>query len=103
MIMILCMEKVELGKTMDLNEYKITQPLNSIIDFAKESGADQFWINNAKDELKKLREELHKLYSIFDKPTAWARINSRGDIFDLRLQNNPYVDQKTVIKLYAKK
>jgi len=33
---------------------------------------------------------------------AWARTNDRGDIFDLRTQNNPYVDQTTVIPLYRK-
>jgi len=34
------------------------------------------------------------------KPVAYARINERGDLYDLRKQNNPYVDQKTVVPLY---
>lgn len=31
---------------------------------------------------------------------AWARTNDRGDLFDLRLQNNPYINQSTIIPLY---
>jgi hypothetical protein len=31
---------------------------------------------------------------------AWARINDKGDLYDLRTQRNPYVDPKTVIPLY---
>jgi hypothetical protein len=31
---------------------------------------------------------------------AWARINERGDLYDLRTQYNPYVDPKTIIPLY---
>jgi hypothetical protein len=36
------------------------------------------------------------------KLVAWARTNDRGDLFDLRLQNNPYVDQSTVVPLFIK-
>lgn len=32
---------------------KLTNPLDTIIDFVWASGADRFWVNNAKDELKK--------------------------------------------------
>ena len=79
---------------------KISDPLENLIDFAWASGADRFWINNAKDELKKLREKITKIDSVLAQPTAWARINSTGDLYDLRLQNNPYVDQNTVVPLY---
>ena len=75
---------------------KHSDPLESIIDFAWASGADMFWVNNAKDELKKLKAEN------FSKPVAWARINNHGDLFDLRTQNNPYIDQDTVVPLYRK-
>jgi hypothetical protein len=34
-------------------------------------------------------------------PIAYAQINERGDLFNLRLQNNPYLDQSKVITLYA--
>jgi hypothetical protein len=34
---------------------------------------------------------------------AWARTNDRGDLFDLRLQNNPHIDQSTIVPLYRVK
>jgi len=109
---------------------KNSDPLESIIDFAWASGADLFFVQNAKDELKKLREknkewvaevyranefaveqtnEYLKIYEqmqvlkdSLESPVAYARINDRGDLFDLRIQNNPYVDQNTVVPLYRK-
>ena len=69
---------------------KNSDPLDSIIEFAWATGADRFWVNNAKDELKKLREEINNLKNRFDNPVAFAKINERGDLFDLRLQANPY-------------
>lgn len=76
-------------------------PLENLIEFAWASGADRFWVNNAKDELKRLREELESYRSLFATPVAWARTNDRKDLFDLRLNNNPYVDQSTVIPLFT--
>lgn len=38
---------------------KNSDPLESIIDFAWASGADLFFVQNAKDELKRLKEK-HK-------------------------------------------
>ena len=35
-----------------------SNPLDTIIDFAWSAGADRFWVNNAKDELKKLRQKI---------------------------------------------
>lgn len=75
---------------------KNAHPLDTIIDFAWSAGADMFWVNNAKDELKKLRQQYNSL------PVAWARTNQHGDLFELRTQNNPYVDQNTVVPLYRK-
>jgi hypothetical protein len=117
---------IELANYME----KHANPLESIIDFAWASGADLFFVQNAKDELKKLKEknkewaeevyranefaveqtneylevsqQMQSLKDSLDKPVAWARINGRGDLFDLRTQNNPYVDQNTVIPLYRK-
>ena len=40
---------------------KNANPLESIIDYALASGADLFFVNNAKDELKKLRKEVDTL------------------------------------------
>jgi len=42
---------IELANYMN----KYSDPLESIIDFAWASGADLFFVQNAKDELKKLR------------------------------------------------
>jgi uncharacterized coiled-coil DUF342 family protein len=114
---------------------KHSNPIEHLIEFAWASGADRFVVNNAKDELKKLREEIDKikektkewteevyrsnefavqqtneyleiskkLQSLNDclaKPVAYARINDRGDLYDLRLINNPYIDQNTVVPLF---
>jgi len=84
-----------------MDNIKHSDPLETIIDFAWSAGADKFWVNNAKDELKRLREEIDNLRNIFDKPAAWARINSRGDLYDPRLQYNPFIDESTVVPLYA--
>lgn len=117
---------IELATYME----KHSNPLESIIDFAWASGADLFFVQNAKDELKKLKEknkewaietfkantfaieqtneylkiskQMQELKDSLEKPVAWARINNRGDLFDLRTQNNPYVDQNTVVPLYRK-
>lgn len=87
---------IELANYMDKN----ANPLDTIIDFAWASGADRFWVNNAKDELKKLREKIELYENRLHIPVAWARTNDRGDLFDLRIKNNPYVDQKTIVPLY---
>jgi hypothetical protein len=88
---------IEMANHMNPN----ATPIDAIIDFALKSGANLFIVNNAKDELKKLREEVDNLRNQLDKPVAWARINKRGDMFDLRLLSNPYNDPKTVVPLYA--
>lgn len=89
---------------------EITNPLDFLIEFCENSinkdclGLSKFHIFNAKDELKKIRasipcQELSK--NIQYKTVAWARINNRGDLYDLRLHNNPYIDPATVIPLYV--
>lgn len=115
--------------------FKISNPLDSIIDFAWASGADLFFVNNAKDNLKRLREEIEKtkikalewsqevykanefaveqtnqclnlveqiekLKDLLKRPVAYAKTNDSGDLYDLRLQNNPYDNQEKVIPLY---
>ena len=87
---------------MDLAEMnRDSDPLDSIIDFAWANGADRFWVNNAKDELAKLRKEIDRLKKLFDNPVAWARINSYGDVYSFRYTNNQYIDQSTVLPLYS--
>jgi len=88
---------IEMASYMD----KDANPLDSIIEFALSSGADKFWVNNAKDELKKLRQEVDTLRTTLDKPVAWARINKRGDLYDPRLCLNPYINTNTIVPLYT--
>jgi hypothetical protein len=83
---------IEMDKYMNQN----SNPLEAIIDFAWSAGADLFLVQNAKDELKKLKEKT------LANPVAWARINEQGDLFDPRLCNNIHVDQKSVVPLYRK-
>lgn len=117
---------IELANYME----KHANPLESIIDFAWSAGADLFFVQNAKDELKKLKEkskewaeevyranefaveqtneyleiskQMQELKDSLGNPVAWARINERGDLFGLRLCNNIHVDQNTVVPLYRK-
>lgn len=83
---------IELANYMEQN----SNPIEYLIEFAWANGADRFVVNNAKDELKRLRE------TSLAHPVAWARINERGDLFGLRLCNNIHVDQNTVVPLYRK-
>lgn len=55
-----------------------------------------FDILNAKDELKRLRSNKSQFDLI-----GWSRINSRGDIYDLRICYNPYLDQDTLLPIYS--
>jgi hypothetical protein len=105
-----------------------SHPLETIIDFAWSAGADRFWVNNAKDELKRLREknkewaietfkantfaieqtneylaisaEMQKIKDGLANPVAYATINELGDLYDLNVQNNPYKDQTKIVPLY---
>lgn len=52
-----------------------------------------------QEEVEILKKRIADLESGF-KLVAYARINEKGDLFDLRLQNNPYIDQNTVIPLF---
>lgn len=77
----------------------------------------KFSILNAKDELIKLRQAKKDLAKeLFDanrsivdeinrnldfKNVAWARINSRGDLYDLSLCFNRFTDSDTVLPLYS--
>lgn len=90
---------IELAGYMEINTN--AQPIDAIIDFAIKCGVNIFLANNAKDELKKLREEVDNLHKQLDKPVAWARINKRGDLYDPRLCLNPYINTQEVVPLYA--
>lgn len=86
------------------NMNKISDPLEYIIwccenDFKPSS----FDINNAKNELKKLRGDSSALSRMLSKPVAYGKTNDRFDLYDLRIVNNPYEDQTKVVPLYANK
>jgi hypothetical protein len=83
---------IELVNYMDKN----SDPLDTLIDFAWSTGADRFWVNNAKDELKRLREKVNSL----KQPVAYAQTNEYGDLYDLNVNYNPYLDQTKVVPLY---
>ena len=117
---------IELANYMEQN----SNPIEYLIEFAWANGADRFVVNNAKDELKKLKEntkewaievyranefaveqtneyleiskQMQELKDSLEKPVAWARINDRGDLFDPRLCNNIHIDQNSVVPLYRK-
>lgn len=104
-----------------MNEH--SNPIEFLIDFAWANGADRFTVNNAKDQLNKLKEdssdsnrwfscekelsilrqEYSKLLDVFDHPVAYGLINDRYDLYDLRLGNNPHNDQDKVVPLYSNK
>lgn len=48
-----------------------------------------------KQILQSMILEIEDYRRIFNNPIAWAKTNSRGDLFDLRLSYNPY-EQNTV-------
>lgn len=86
---------------IELADYmrKDSDPLDTLIDFAWSAGADRFWVNNAKDELKRLRQKVDDL----EQPVAYAQTNEHGDLYDLNINYNPYLDQTKVVPLYRLK
>ena len=60
-----------------------------------------FTVQNAKDELKRLRQELESYRNMA--PVAWGKINSRGDLYDLRTQDNRYISDDACVPLYSNK
>ena len=81
---------------------KVSNPIEFLIEFAWASGADQFTVNNAKDELQKMRQQLTDLQNNESHiNVAWVKINDRGDLYDPRLQLNPF--ETEIIPLYANK
>lgn len=84
-----------------MNEH--SNPLDYILSCVEQGLIPQlFSIQNAKDELKCLKKELEDIKNKFY-PVAWVRVNDRGDLYDPRLQYNPYVDERIIIPLYANK
>jgi hypothetical protein len=91
-----------------------SNPIEFLIEFAWANGADRFVVNNAKDELKRLKEkdsdtqrwlgcekELSKFKQMINQPVAYGSINDRNDLYNLRLDNNIYNDQTKIVPLYS--
>lgn len=53
-------------------------------------------ILNAQYQLDKIRSQINSM-----KIVAWARKNDRGDLYDLRMIQNPYLDPSIVVPLYS--
>ena len=101
---------------------KITDPLDYLIqccESALNTGKwrlTKFTILNAKDELSRLRQSkkemahevskanqwaIDEMNNNLDfKEVAWATINGRGDMFNLSMIHNQFVNEDTVIALY---
>jgi hypothetical protein len=98
-------------------------PISFLIEFAWANGADRTVVNEANDQLKKLKEdsedskrwyscekeltklrqEYNKLLEAFNYPVAYGLVNDRNDLYDLRLANNPHNDKDKVVPLYSNK
>jgi hypothetical protein len=78
-----------------MNEY--ADPLNYILNCAEQGLVPKlFTVQNAKDELKKLRQQLASF-----KIVAYGRINEKYDLYSLNINHNPYLNQDTVVPLYS--
>lgn len=60
------------------------------------------WLSAEQDRAK-LSEENKLLRESLNNAVAWAKVNDRGDLYDLRLQLNPQVDEKIMLPLYSNK
>jgi hypothetical protein len=77
---------------------EISNPLDHLIELCEQAvdygTITKFTILNAKDELKRLRDQVEF------KEVAWATINGRGDMFNLTMIYNQHWNQEAVVPLY---
>jgi hypothetical protein len=79
-----------------------SNPLDYILKCSEQGLVPKlFTLQNAKDELKRLRQELESYRNMA--PVAWGKINSRGDLYDLRTQDNRYISDDICVPLYSNK
>jgi hypothetical protein len=77
-----------------------SNPLDYILKCSEQGVVPKlFTVQNAKDELKRLREQLENYRNFF--PVAWGKTNDRGDLYDLRTQDNPYTSDEICVPLYS--
>lgn len=86
-------------KEFEMNEH--SDPIEFLIEFAWANGADRFVVNNAKDELNKLKQDNDHLQKILTNPVAYGLINDRHDLYCIRLMDNPYNTNEAVVPLYS--
>ena len=91
--------KDELRKMREQVDSLISSYYNTRI-IAREDRAR--WLSAEQDRAK-LAEENKLLKESLNNAVAFARVNSRGDLYDLRLQYNPHIDETTVLPLYSNK
>jgi hypothetical protein len=78
-----------------MNEY--SDPLDYVLNCAEQGLVPKlFTVQNAKDELQKLRKKLESF-----KVVAYGRINDKHDLYGLSINHNPYLDEDTVVPLYS--
>jgi hypothetical protein len=80
-----------------------SNPLDYLIELCETSvktgkyNLTKFTVLNAKDELRRLREDKSQTY----KNIAWASINNHGDFYNLTLHYNRFQNQDALIPLYC--
>lgn len=76
---------------------KTANPLEYIIWCCEnDCKPSSFDILNAKDELKRIRDQNSLEY----KNVAWASINNRGDMFNITMIYNKFANKDATIPLY---
>lgn len=76
------------------------QPLDYVLKCAEQGLVPKsFDINNAKDELKRLRQEIEYYRTMT--VVAWGKTNDKGDLYDLRTQENPFTSETISVPLYS--
>lgn len=98
-------------------------PLDYLISTCEDANKTGHWklspfdVLNAKDELNKLRQKVkdfateiaelnQELIDEIKKPldyrvAGWFRLNDRGDLYNPSIVYNPYLNQDTVLPIYA--
>lgn len=78
-----------------MNEY--SDPLDYVLNCTEQGLVPKlFTVQNAKDELQKLRKEINSF-----KVVAYGRVNDRLDLYGVNINHNPHVNQDTVVPLYS--
>jgi hypothetical protein len=78
---------------------KHSDPLDYVLSCCEQGLLPElFCVQNAKDELQKLRKEINSF-----KIVAYGRVNDRLDLYGVNINHNPYLNQDTIVPLYSNK